>query len=243
MSALLSLELVCKSFRDGRTEFPALEDVSLEVYAGEWVGIWGTRRAGKSTLLRVASGRSRPDSGTVVFDGVDLAGLTGDGRARMWRQGGIGLVTGDWRPVRNQPVIDHVALPLLSSGMSLREARGPAWQALERAGLSGCAYTPAATLSARERVRLSLARTLVHEPRIIMFDEPAVLLRPSEAVEFYKLLRALGRESPLAILIASEDLAPIRKAHRVMTIDGGRVRAMQEPGTLVRFPESPRRRV
>ena len=240
--SVLALEHVTKRYQDGRGHMTVLDDVSLEVDESEWLGVWGMRRSGKTTLLQLASGRLQPDAGTVRFAGQDLGGISADARARLQRRGGIGLLSGDWRPLRNQPVLEHVALPLLSDGLSLREAREPAWRALERVGVAGCAYMPADRLSVRERIRVGLARTLVHEPRAIMVDEPAALLRPSEAVEFHDLLRSLGRESPLAMIIASEELGPLRKAHRVMSIDGGRLRTMQEPGTLVQFPEAPRRR-
>jgi predicted ABC-type transport system involved in lysophospholipase L1 biosynthesis ATPase subunit len=70
---------------------------------------------------------------------------------------------------------------------------------------------------------------------VLLVDEPAVLLRPSEGVKLYELLHALGRDLSLAIVIASEDIAPIRKAKRMFTIDSGRLRAMDEPGTIVQF--------
>jgi putative ABC transport system ATP-binding protein len=237
----LSLEHVTLRYRDGREEITALDDVSLEVYPGEYLGIWGTRRAGKTTLLRVAAGRLLPDQGAVRFAGRDITRISGDERARLQRRGGIGLVSGDWRPQRHQPVGEHVALGLLSDGMSLREARGPAWRALERVGMSGCAYMPATRLSLGERFRVQIARALVHDPRVLLVDEPTMWSRPSEAVELYELLRALGVGSS-AVVVASEELAPIRMAHRIVGIDGGRLRSMQEPGTIVQFPEVSRRR-
>jgi putative ABC transport system ATP-binding protein len=234
---LLSLEQVSKRYPDGRTEVTVLDDVSLEVDAGDFVGIWGMRRSGKSTLLQVAAGKEPPDQGTVSFDGSDITCMSSDRRARLRRHGGIGLLTGAWTPERNKPLVDHVALPLLSDGMSLREAREPAWRALERVGVAGCAYMPADRVSHGERIRAALAQTLIHEPRVLLVDEPTVPLRPSEGVELYELLRSLGRESQLAIVIASEDVAPLRTARRMFSIDDGRLRSMDRPGTLVPFPD------
>jgi ABC-type lipoprotein export system ATPase subunit len=235
--SLLSLEHVSKRYPDGRQQIAALDDVSLEISKGDFVGIWGVRRSGKSTLLQIASGKEPPDEGAVRFDGNDVTRMSPDRRAKLLRHGGIGLVCVDWSPERNKPVIEHVALPLLSDGMSLREAREPAWRALERVGIAGCAYMPADRVSHGERVRVALAQTLVHKPRVLLVDEPAVQLKPSEGVELYELLRSLGRDSQMAIVIASEDIAPIRKANRMFSIDAGSLRSMDQPGTLVPFPE------
>jgi predicted ABC-type transport system involved in lysophospholipase L1 biosynthesis ATPase subunit len=235
--SLLALERVSKRYPDGRGEITVLDRVSLDVDEGDFVGIWGIRRSGKSTLLQLAAGRVAPDQGTVCFDGDDITRMSPDRRARLQRHGGIGLLSADWCPERNKPVVEHVALPLLSDGLSLREAREPAWRALERVGVASCAYMPAARVSHGERIRVALAQILVHEPRVLLVDEPAVLLRPSEGVELYELLRSLGRDSALAIVIASEDIAPIRKARRMFSIDSGKLRSMDQPGTLVPFPD------
>ena len=235
--SLLALEHVSKRYPDGRRELTVLDDVSLEVDDGDFVGIWGMRRSGKSTLLQVAAGKETPDEGTVSFAGKDLTRMSPDRRAKLLRHGGIGLLGVDWCPERNKPVVDHVALALLSDGMSLREAREPAWRALERVGVAGCAYMAADRVSHGERIRVALAQALIHRPRLLLVDEPAGSLRPSEGVELYELLRSLGGDSGLAVVIASEDIAPIRRARRMFSIDAGSLRSMDRPGTLVQFPE------
>ena len=80
------------------------------------------RRSGKSTLLRIAAGRQLPDEGNVYFDGDEITRRSADRRARLQRHDGIGLLSADWRPVRNELAIEHVAFPLLGDGWSLREA-------------------------------------------------------------------------------------------------------------------------
>ncbi len=235
--SVLSLEKVCKRYPDGRREMSVLHNVSFEVNEGDFIGVWGMRRSGKSTLLRVAAGREPPDEGLVCFDGDEILRMSPDRRARLQRNGGIGLLAADWRPTRNKPVVEHVALPLLSEGISLREARRPAWAALERVGIADCAHVLADRLSNNQRVRVALAQALVRQPRVLLVDEPAVFMRPSEGVEFYSLLCSLGRDLSLALVIASEDIAPIRTARRMFSIDSGSLRAMEEQGTLVQFPE------
>jgi len=235
--SLLSLEHVTKRFPEGRGHATVLQDVSLELDAGAFLGVWGMRRSGKTTLLRVASGRELPDEGSVSFDGHDMTGMSADRRAGLQRHNGIGLLSTDWRPERNNPAVEHVALPLLSDGMSLLEARQPAWKALERVGATRWAHMPAGRLSQSERIRVALAQILVHEPRVLLVDEPAVLPRPSDGAELFDLLRSLGASSGIAVVIASEDIAPIRRARRLMSLGGGKLRSTDERGTLVPFPE------
>ncbi len=214
-----------------------LDDVSLDIETGEVVGVWGMRRSGKSTLLRVAVGIEPPDSGEIRFGGIEICRVSQDRRAHLLRSGGMGLLGSDWRPERNKAVIEHVALPLLSEGLSLREARGPAWRALKRAQVGDCGYLPAERLSQSERIRVALAQLLVREPRLLLVDDPAVLLKPSEGVDLYELLRSIAREAGIALVIASEDIAPLRTAPRIMSIDRGKLRAMDDLGTLVPFPD------
>jgi ABC-type lipoprotein export system ATPase subunit len=206
--SLLCLEGVSHRYRDGRGHVVVLDDASFEVEAGEFVGIWGLRRSGKTTLLHIAAGMKHPDAGTVFFDGLEMTGMSADRRAELRRRNGVGLLSGDWQPLRNRETIEHVALSLLSDGMSMREGKQSAWRVLERLGIADCGHLPADRLSTAERLRLALARVLVHEPRLLLVDEPAVLLRRSESVAFYELLRSLRRDSGLAVVVASEDVAP-----------------------------------
>jgi predicted ABC-type transport system involved in lysophospholipase L1 biosynthesis ATPase subunit len=234
---LLSLKHVNKRYPDGRQQHTVLDDVSFEIDIGDFVGIWGMRRSGKTTLLQVAAGIELPNEGAVCFDGQDMARMSADARAKLRRHDGIGLVRTDWRPGRNKPVVEHVALPLLSDGMSLRDAKEPAHLALAKVGVSDCAYLSVNRLSRGERIRVGLAQALVHRPRLLLFDEPPMPLSPTEAVELYELLVSLGRDSSIAIVIASEDIAPIRRARRMMSIDSGRLRSMDQAGTVLEFPE------
>ncbi len=235
--SLLSLKHVSKHYPEGRTQLRVLDDVSLEIDAGDFIGIWGMRRSGKTTLLRVIAGIELPDAGEVRFDGRELTSMSADARAKLRRHDGIGFVRTEWLPGRNKPVVEHVALPLLSDGMSLRDAKEPAHLALARLGVSDCAYLPVDRLSRGERIRVGIAQALVHQPRLMLFDEPPVPLRPTDAVELYRLLGSLGRDSNIAIVVASEDAAPIKRARRMMSIDDGTLRSMDQQALVVEFPD------
>ena len=89
---LLALDGVFKRYVDGRREVPVLDDVSVEIDAGDFVGIWGVRRSGKSTLLRVASGEELTDAGSISFDGEETTTMSSNRRSHLHRQGGIGFL-------------------------------------------------------------------------------------------------------------------------------------------------------
>jgi predicted ABC-type transport system involved in lysophospholipase L1 biosynthesis ATPase subunit len=234
--ALFAFEHVTKRVTDGRHELTVLEDVCFEVDAGDFVGLWGSRRSGKSTLLRLAAGLESPDAGRILFDGHDLTALSGNQRAELMRSGGIAHVCSAWRPSFSQEVIEYVGLPLLADSMSLRQARRVAREQLERMGVLNCAHLPTERLSVGELVRVGLAQALAREPRLLLVDEPAVLPSPSERQELYNLLASLGRIPTLAVLVASEDIAIIRRAPRRMTVGAGSVHSMDKDGQVVSFP-------
>jgi ABC-type ATPase involved in cell division len=233
--ALLSFEGVSKRHLEGRREVAVLDDVSFEVEQGEFVGIWGTMRSGKSTLLRVAAGIEPPDVGTVRFDGRDVTRMSVIERVRLLR-GEIGLAQAEWRPTRNERVVDHVALPLPSGSATFDEATPIARGVLDRVRAVGCADMFMSWLSPSEQMRVAIARALVHGPRLLLVDEPALTPSPSERDELYGLLRSLASEPGLTLIIASEDVTAIRSARRVMSIGDGQLRSTERSGTVVQFP-------
>jgi predicted ABC-type transport system involved in lysophospholipase L1 biosynthesis ATPase subunit len=237
--SLLSFSQVTMRYPRGREHIVVLHDVSLEIDSCDYVGLWGTRRSGKSTLLRIAAGIEQPDSGSVCWDGRVVGEMSASERARLLRGGGIGFASTDWRPQPNHRALEHVALPLLSDRTSLRGAKILARRALDRVDAGYCADVWTHRLSLGELLRVSLARALVRNPRLLLVDEPAVLPSPSESEELYALLRNLGRGGKLAVIVASEDLSAIQSAPRMLSIGDGTLRSMESPGVVVPFPRQP----
>jgi putative ABC transport system ATP-binding protein len=233
---LLSLSQVTRRYGDGRREVVVLDRVCMEVHAGDYIGVWGPRRSGKTTLLRVACGIESPNAGAICFDGHVLTRMPAAARARLLRTHGIAHVCGEWHPQLNQPALDSVAMSLLGDRVSLREARLLARRALAKVGVGDCADEWTSRLSQGERLRVALARALVREPRLLLVDEPAVSPSPVECGELYALLRSLAHERRLATLIASEELAALEGASRLMSISDGNLRSMDSAGVVLAFP-------
>lgn len=234
--SLLAFEHVTKRRLDGRREMTVLDDVCFEIDHDDFVGLWGKRRSGKSTLLRIVAGIELPDDGHVIFDGKDLTTLSSDARAEVLRARGIGLATSDWRPSVSQKVIEYIATALLPNSLTLRQGRGIARECLEQMGVLNCAHMRTDRLSIGEAMRVSLALALAREPRLLLIDEPAALPSPSERDELYELLMTLGKSSGLAVLVASEDVGIYKRTRRKMTIGSGQLRSMEKEGEVVSFP-------
>lgn len=236
MAPLLSLTQVSKRHIDGRRKIVVLDSVSLEIDHGDFVGMWGPKRSGKSTLLRTMAGVEQPDSGEVSFDGQRVSEMSARRRSRLLRYRGIALVSSDWRTQIVRPVVELVATARASDGTPMREARTLARKALGRVEVADCADERTDRLTLDERLRVALAMALVREPRLLLVDEPAVLPSPLEGDKLYDLLRSLGAERDLAVVIASENLAALSGTLRTMAVSSGEVRSMDEDGVVIRLP-------
>ncbi len=237
MTSLLSLLDVSKSYPDGGREVLVLDRVSLQLGAGISIGVYGARRAGKSTLLRLAAGIASPDSGTIRFEGRDIATMSVSERGRLLRGEIAYMSAKDWRANPGESVVDHVATSLGSEGVTMREARGRALQALDSVGVGAAGGGEAtASLSLTERTRVMLARALAREPRLLVLDEPALMPNLKDRDAFYALVRTAAREREMALLVASEEMSALQGVDVLMSIADGELVSTGERDNVVRLP-------
>jgi len=210
---LLALDGVTKRVRRGRREHVVLDDVTIHVEPGELVAVWGPPRSGRTTLLRVAAGLERPDAGAVRFDGVELA-------RRRELCDGIGFVQPSALANSGQPILDHVAMPLLARGVAPAEARRRAWAELERVGAAACSRLLGHDLRTSELVRVAIAEAVVAMPRLLLVDDPTRQVYAHERAPVFALLRAIA-DSGTAVLMVTGDAMGVSCADRAMTIGDG----------------------
>ena len=231
---LLALDHVSKRYGDGRRERIVLEDVSLQVGSGELVVIYGLRRSGRSTLLRIAAGIETPEAGSVSFDGRELAAHSEEVLGE-----GIGYVQKTLRASEEQGVLEQVAAPLLAHGVPVEQARQSARAALARTGAERCAAAAVGELSAGEGVRVALARALVLSPALVIVDEPAASVELSERDGILAQLRSIAGEGT-AVLASTGEPTELAGAHRALTLGEGTLRGptMPELATVVALRRS-----
>jgi len=235
--SLLAFRRVSKRFSEGLGEVAVLDRVSFEVEVRETVGLLASRLEGKTTLLMLAAGLIVPTEGTVLWDEeIDLGAMDPDERAHFRRRGGIALMQDDWRTERGTAVLTHVALPHYSAGMKMIEAEERALQTLELLDAGNLAHRVTNELGLRERSIVELARAIVREPRLLLVDEPAMLPKPSEARAFYALLRSLPEKIGCSLLIASEEVTPLRGCRPMMSLSDGHLTSTGTRLKVIDFP-------
>lgn len=220
---LLALDRVRRDCREGLRERPLLDDVTLELHPGELAVVWGRRRSGRSTLLRIAAGIEAPDAGTVRFEGHDLAAHGED-----LLGGGIGYVHAAFPRAAGHSALEEVAICLLARGTPPALARSRARAALMRAGAEPCIGLAPSQLDGVERVRVALARALALRPRLLVIDEPTKGVDLHDRDPLLALLRSLADEG-IAVLASAGESTALSGADRPFALDDGELRGVPAP--------------
>jgi putative ABC transport system ATP-binding protein len=209
-----------RRYREGGRERTVLAGASAEIRRGEFVALLGPSGSGKSTLLNLLSGIDQPDEGWVDVAGVRLTGL--DERARtIFRRQHIGFVFQFFNLLPTLTVLENLLLPLELKGRVGGGDEAGAMALLDRVGLADRAGAFPDRLSGGEQQRVALARALVHEPALVLADEPTGNLDPETGERVGELLEALVREQGRTLLVVTHAPALAARADRVLGIEHG----------------------
>jgi len=218
--SLLCIEHVRLLDRDS-PERLLLDDICLQVDAGELVSIWGKRRSGRTSLLRLACGLAQPDGGIVRFDGRELRGPTAIGDE-------IAYCAGGFHAGKAWPLQRELVEVQLARGVPRRHARRRAHDALERVGAHEVAGRLLRTLRGAEQVRAMLALALTSAPRLLLVDDVVAGVELVERMAILRLLRSLA-DSGLAVLSSTDETPALAGADRALTLSEGRLHGRLAP--------------
>ncbi|HEV2701356.1 MAG TPA: ABC transporter ATP-binding protein [Steroidobacteraceae bacterium] len=221
---MLILDSVSRSFGAGIHRRCVLDQVSVSIAAGSETVIIGRSGSGKSTLLNLISGIDRPDAGRVIFDGQDLSALREPQRT-LFRRRRVGFVYQFFNLLPTLSVEENVRLVLSLDGVGKLEARRRSQAMLARVGLGDRLEAPVDVLSGGEQQRVALARALVHEPALVLADEPTGNLDEVTAAQLGPLLRELARERGATVILVTHDRQLAAGADRCLTLREGQLRS------------------
>jgi len=220
---------VAKEYALGDGTIRALDGVSFDVPRGEFVAIVGRSGSGKSTVLQLAAGIDVPTSGEVWVDGLELSKLSDDDLTRR-RRDRVGMIHQFFNLLSTLSVRENVALPLLLAGGDRRAALARADARIEEVGLAHRRDSRPHMLSGGEMQRVAIARALVHEPALVLADEPTGNLDSRAAGQVVDLLGALGRLHGVTVVLVTHSREAAGAAERTLELHDGRIVSDERAG-------------
>lgn len=200
----------------------ALKNISLTIGAAERVAVMGPSGSGKSTLLNLVCGLDEPTTGSVKVEGVELAGLSDDGRTRLRREK-IGMIFQTFNLLSTLTAVENVALPLRLQGLSKKEAESRAVAMLSHVGLNRRAEHRPDEMSGGERQRVAIARALIFRPPILLGDEPTGNLDSHTGDDILRLLDSLQQEYQSTLLMVTHNIQAANCCMRIVTLRDGEI--------------------
>ncbi|WP_192245453.1 ABC transporter ATP-binding protein [Mesorhizobium silamurunense] len=219
---LITFDKVWKSYGEGEARVHALAGVDLAIRRSEFVAIMGPSGSGKSTAMNIIGCLDTPTAGTYRFMGVDAGRLDRNRRALL-RNIYVGFVFQGYNLLPRTTAAENVELPLIYRGVSARERRELAMQALAQVGLVGREHHTPAELSGGQQQRVAIARAIVTKPMLLVADEPTGNLDTERTHEIMELLTRLNAELGLTIVMVTHEADVVGYAERTVRFLDGRV--------------------
>jgi putative ABC transport system ATP-binding protein len=216
---MLKLLNASKKFIGGEVMTTALNDVVLEIEAGEYVSVMGPSGCGKSTLLSILGMLDSPDSGEYWFDGQNVARLKED-RLNELRRGRVGFIFQSFNLIEDLSVEENVGLALEYGDLPVSERAARVAQMLEKLGIAHRAKHHPSQLSGGQQQRVAIARALVNRPSLLLADEPTGNLDSFHGEEVMQLLRQINAEGTTIVMVTHSAAHAARASRTVAMLDG-----------------------
>jgi putative ABC transport system ATP-binding protein len=219
-NTIIQVQNVSKSYWRDSFEVPVLNDISIDVHEGEFLGLMGPSGSGKTTLLNLIAGIDRPSKGNVLVAGTDISKLNESTLAK-WRSHNIGFVFQFYNLLPVLTAFENVELPLLLTSLSKSERKKHVELSLDVVGLGDRVHHYPKQLSGGQEQRVAIARAIVTDPTLLVADEPTGDLDKKSAEEIMILLDRLNKEFKKTIIMVTHDPRAVEKASIVHHLDKG----------------------
>ena len=236
---MIELKHICRDFGEGKLTIHAVNDVSLTIDSGDIFGVIGFSGAGKSTLVRCINLLERPDSGTVLIDGVEMTAL----KPRELREARkkIGMIFQHFNLMPSRTVGENIAYPLKGSGLSRQEIRDRVRELLKLVELEEKENAYPSQLSGGQKQRVAIARALANDPKVLLCDEATSALDPQTTRQILKLLRTLNEKLGITIVLITHEMAVVKEiCSHVAVMDHG---CVVEQGDVYTIFANPRMQI
>ena len=222
MGVVMEANDLWKLYASGESTVQAVKGVNVLVESGEMIAIMGPSGCGKTTLLNVLSGIDEPTSGDVIIDSKPLFGVNDDERSRM-RAEYLGFIFQDFNLLPVLSAVENVELPLLMLGKSAAESRKTALDALDSVGLAERSDHRPSELSGGQQQRVAIARAIVHNPSVILCDEPTGNLDSSTSSSVIQLLKSINQKLGTTFLLVTHDSDVADRCSRILRMEDGQI--------------------
>ena len=238
METIIKIEGLSKSFVNKNTTVHALDNIDLDIYKGEIFGIIGLSGAGKSTLVRCINYLEIPTSGSVIYMGSDLSGMSVD-KIRKTRQS-MGMIFQQFNLLAQRNVLDNVCFPMEIAGVPKKNAEKRAIELLELVGLEDRIKAYPAQLSGGQKQRVAIARAIANEPKVLLCDEATSALDPDTTKQILKLIREINRNLGITVVVITHEMKVIESiCDRVAIIDHSKIAEIGTVTDIFSDPKSP----
>ena len=217
---MLICKNICKAYDDGNTKVSILNNLNLEIKSGESISIIGASGSGKSTLLHVLSSLDRADSGDIILDNLLLSVINENELCKI-RLSKIGFIYQFHHLINELTVKENIALPLMIDKKNKSEISSSINKVIEQVDLKKRENFQIEKLSGGERQRVAIARSIVHDPKIIFADEPTGNLDKNNARNIFALLNDLANYNKSSLLMATHDLDIASKLNKSLILENG----------------------
>jgi putative ABC transport system ATP-binding protein len=201
---IVTIRNLSKIYAQGEIQVTALDNISLDLAAGEFLALMGPSGSGKSTLLHIIAGIDRPTSGECLVQGVDVTKLN-ESQLADWRNQNVGFVFQTFNLIPVLTAFENVELPLLLTRLGRAQRRRQVQAALELVGLADRAHYLPKQLSGGQEQRAAIARALVTDPQIVVADEPTGNLDSHSAQDVLGILQSLSRQAGKTVILVTHD--------------------------------------